>query len=73
VPVSVTTCGLPDAVWTRLNLAWVGFFVVLSLLNLWVAYTFETGVWVNFKLGMVGLTVLFAIGQGFYIARYVEE
>lgn len=30
--------------------------------------------WVNFKLfGMMGLTLLFAIGQAFYLSRYVQE
>ena len=32
------------------------------------------GYWVNFKLfGMMGLTILFVIGQAFYLARYVPE
>jgi intracellular septation protein len=31
-------------------------------------------IWVNFKLfGMMGMTVLFVIGQAFYIARHIRE
>lgn len=31
-------------------------------------------IWVNFKLfGMMGLTIVFAIGQAFYLARHVKE
>ncbi|NEX16904.1 MAG: septation protein A [Halochromatium sp.] len=31
-------------------------------------------VWVNFKLfGMMGMTILFVIGQAFYLARYIQE
>jgi intracellular septation protein len=30
--------------------------------------------WVNFKLfGMMGLTILFVIGQAFYLARYIRD
>jgi intracellular septation protein len=68
------TVTLPDPIWTRLNLAWVAFFLFSGCLNLIIAYNFATDVWVNFKLfGMVGLTIAFAIGQGFYLARHVKE
>ena len=33
---------LPDGVWRRLNFAWIAFFGMMGLLNLWVAYTFDT-------------------------------
>ena len=65
---------LPDAVWQRLNLAWVGFFAVMGTLNLWVAYTFSTDVWVNFKLfGSLGLMLVFTIAQGLYLSRYLTD
>ena len=65
---------LPDAVWHRLNLAWVGFFAVMGTLNLWVAYTFSTDVWVNFKLfGSLGLMLVFTIAQGLYLSRYLSD
>jgi intracellular septation protein len=65
---------LPSKVWHRLNFAWVAFFAVMGLLNLWVAYTFSTETWVNFKLfGAVGLTLLFTLGQGLYLNRYLED
>lgn len=65
---------LPDSVWTRLNATWVAFFVLLGILNLYVVYHFDTDIWVNFKLfGMLGLTVLFVIAQGFYIMRHAKE
>lgn len=60
--------------WLQLNLAWALFFVVLGAINLWVVYTFSTDVWVNFKLfGMLGLTLAFALAQGFWIAGRVIE
>ena len=65
---------LPDAVWRRLNFAWVTFFAFMGLLNLWVAYSFSTDTWVNFKLfGGIGLMLLFTLGQGLYLSKYLEE
>ena len=65
---------LPDPVWARLNLSWVCFFVFMGAANLWVAYTFSTDLWVNFKLfGGMGLMLLFVVAQALFLARYVEE
>ncbi len=65
---------LPDEVWSRLNLAWAGFFIAMGLLNLYVAYNFSEETWVNFKLfGGMGLMLAFVLGQGFYLSRYLEE
>jgi len=65
---------LPDSVWRRLNFAWVAFFGMMGLLNLWVAYTFSTDAWVNFKLfGGIGLMLLFTLAQGLYLSRYLPE
>lgn len=63
---------LPQLIWHRLNLAWVGFFMLMGVLNLWVAYTFSTSTWVNFKLfGGMGLMLLFTIAQGLYLSRHM--
>jgi intracellular septation protein len=65
---------LPDLVWQKLNFAWVAFFAVMGLLNLWVAYTFPTSVWVSYKaFGGTGLMVLFVIGQSLYLSRHLPE
>jgi intracellular septation protein len=65
---------LPDTVWQRLNFAWVAFFALMGLLNLWVAYTFSTSTWVNFKLfGGIGLMLAFTIAQGLYLGRYIKD
>jgi intracellular septation protein len=65
---------LPDAVWRRLTFAWVGFFSSMGLINLWVAYHFETATWVNFKVfGATGLMLVFTIGQGLYINKYLPD
>ncbi|MDR1996330.1 septation protein A [Azonexus sp.] len=65
---------LPEAVWDRLNLSWIGFFTVMGALNLIVAFNFSTDTWVNFKLfGGMGLMLLFILAQGMLLAKYVEE
>ena len=65
---------LPAPVWQRLNWAWVVFFALMGVLNLWVAYTFSTAAWVNFKLfGVLGLMLAFTVAQGVYLSRYLEH
>ena len=65
---------LPEAVWARLNLSWVAFFLLLGFANLYVVYNFDTATWVNFKLfGLMGLTLLFVLAQGFYLARHMPD
>lgn len=61
-----------EQVWIRLNFAWVGFFIAMGAINLYVAFNFEENTWVNFKLfGMMGLTIIFVIAQSFYLMRYI--
>lgn len=67
---------LPEVVWGRLNYAWVVFFVVMGVVNLYVAFWggFTTATWVSFKLfGSMGLMFLFVIGQSIYLARYMRD
>ena len=65
---------LPEAVWSRLNLSWAGFFAFMGAANLYVAYTFSTDLWVNFKLfGGLGLMLLFIVAQSLVLAKYVTE
>jgi intracellular septation protein len=65
---------LAAAEWARLNLAWTVFFLASGTLNLYVAYNYPEATWVNFKLfGLTGLTLLFAVVQGFWIARKTEQ
>lgn len=64
---------LSPKIWVRLNNAWSLFFVAMGGLNLYVAYHFDTDVWVNFKLfGGIGLTLLFVLVQAFYLAKHVD-
>jgi intracellular septation protein len=65
---------LPEPLWVRLNYAWIGFFAVMGVLNLWVAFNFSTDTWVSFKLfGGMGLMIVFIVLQGVVLARYLPE
>ena len=63
---------LPPAIWDRLMYAWAVFFLLLGTANIVVAYSWSTDVWVNFKtFGLLGLTLVFSIGSGLYMSRYL--
>ena len=65
---------LPDPVWTKLNWSWVGFFAFMGAANLYVALSFPTDFWVNFKLfGGTGLMLLFVVGQAVFLSRYLDD
>lgn len=65
---------MPDLVWNKLLVSWIGFFGIMGVVNLLVAYNFSTDAWVNFKLfGGIGLMLVFVVLQALLLARYVEE
>lgn len=65
---------LPDAVWSKVGISWAMFFVVMGVLNLYVAFNFPTATWVNFKLfGGSGLMFVFVIAQSMYLGKYLEQ
>jgi intracellular septation protein len=72
--MSAAKLNADKATWNKLNIAWVLFFLVSGALNIFVAYSFSTDVWVNFKLfGLFGLTFLFAIGQAVYLKNHLTN
>jgi len=64
---------LPGAVWGRLTVIWIGYFLFMAGINAYVAAFYSTEDWVNFKLWGYVFPVIFIIGQGLYIARYLKE
>jgi intracellular septation protein len=65
---------LPKMAWRHLSASWTLFFTLIGGANLYVAYRYSTEIWVNFKLfGVLGLTLLFAIIQAIYLARYIDS
>ena len=64
---------LPGKVWQRLNVAWIAFFGLMGLLNLYVAYSFSTSTWASFKaFGATGLMLVFMVAQGLYLSRHIK-
>ena len=69
-----TNISLPQTVWFSLNWNWIIFFTLMGGINLWVAYSFTTNTWVNFKLfGFLGITFLFIFIQAIYLSRYIQS
>jgi len=65
---------LPEEAWVKLMWSWAAFFVFMAVVNLLVAFNFPTETWVNFKLfGGMGLLIVFAIAQSFWLAKYMPE
>ncbi len=63
---------LPDAVWMRLNMAWIFYTFFMAALNAYVAAFFSTDAWVNFKLWGYVFPLAFIVGQGLYIAPHLK-
>ncbi len=65
---------LPDNVWRNINSAWVAFFSVLAVVNVYVAYRLPLDVWVNFKVfGLLALTLAYTLATGVYIYKQMPK
>jgi intracellular septation protein len=64
---------LPANAWRVANWSWIVFFALMGVVNLWVAFNYDTDTWVNFKLfGGLGLMAVFVMGQAVYLGRYLK-
>ncbi len=65
---------LPAHVWRNVNMSWGIFFIFLGFVNLYVAFSFSTEFWVNFKAwGMTGLNFIFLIAIFIYMYQYLKD
>jgi intracellular septation protein len=65
---------LPEEAWRVMTWSWIAFFALMGVINLWVAFNFDTNTWVNYKLfGGMGLMVVFILGQAVYLSKHVKE
>ncbi len=64
---------LPAAVWNRLTLAWVLYFIFMAASNAFVAHFYSTETWMDFKLWGYVFPLLFIVGQGLYVAPYLKD
>ncbi len=62
---------VPKNIWAKVNFSWGLFFLLVGVVNIYVAYHFSEKTWVDFKLfGVLGMTFVFMILQGIYLARH---
>lgn len=64
---------LPDGVWRRLTVAWIGYCLFMAALNAYVAVYFSTDAWADFKLWGFIFPLAFIVAQGFYVARHLQD
>ncbi|NOX76696.1 MAG: septation protein A [Gammaproteobacteria bacterium] len=65
---------VPGFVWQRANAAIGSLMLLEGLVNVYVMYAFDTDTWFNIKFyGMTAATLLFMLGLGLYLTRYVED
>ncbi|MBC3875353.1 septation protein A [Undibacterium flavidum] len=64
---------MPEEAWSRLNLAWIAYFVIMGAANLYVALNFAQSTWVSYKFYSFFALPVFVIGQTFFLMKYIEE
>ncbi len=68
-----TPLPLPLKVFRTVNIVWGLFFIATGIINLYVAFNFSLVFWVNFKTwGVMILNLIFLIGLGCYLYRYIK-
>lgn len=59
---------LTDPQWRGLNAAWATFFLVVGVLNLFIAYNYSEALWIKFKVfGVFGLQFAFLLITMFWL------
>lgn len=66
------TIKLPDNIWSKMNLAWIIFFLLLGTLNLYVAFNYPD-IWGYFKALALFITFGFAAIQIFAVRHHILE
>jgi intracellular septation protein len=65
---------LPDKIWANLNLAWIAFFTVMGVVNLYVGFNFSFETWVTFKaFGLPILMFVYAAGQIALFSKHLKD
>jgi intracellular septation protein len=65
---------LPADIWTKLNLLWIGNFILVGALNLVVAYGFSLDFWVSYKLySSIGFTLVLVALTVVLISPHIRE
>lgn len=64
---------LPTALWDKLNMSWIVFFILMGGINIHIAFNYSINTWVNFKLfGSIGLMLVFVVMQAIILSKYMK-
>lgn len=65
---------LPPLIWNQLNASWIVFFLLMGVVNLYVAFSFSLDDWVTFKLfGATGVMLIFIVLQVLWLGKYLQQ
>ncbi len=65
---------LSDTAWANINRAWIAFFTLCAISNIYVAFYLSESVWVNFKVfGLLIATFGFTLLTGIYIYKQLPK
>lgn len=65
---------LPAQVWTKLNVIWTLYFIIVGALNLFVAYSYSEDAWVSYKLySAIGFTVALSLLTALIITPHLKD
>ena len=65
---------MPDDAWRKLTIRWALFFVAMAVMNVAIWQLMSESAWVAFKaFGLLGCTLLFALANAPFMAKYIKE
>ena len=64
---------MADDIWRNLTVIWISYSFFMAMLNAYVALSYTTEQWVNFKLWGYAFPLVFLVGQGLYISRHLQN
>ncbi len=65
---------LPSDAWKKLNLLWIGNFLLVGALNIFVVLNFSESLWVSYKLySAIGFTLLLAVLTVVLVGPYLPN
>jgi intracellular septation protein len=65
---------VPESNWRLINWLWIGFYLSIAILNLYVAFNFSLDTWVSFKVwGITLVNFVLLIISLFIIFPYLDE
>ena len=60
--------------WKKMDIAHIIFYLALTLLNLFIAFSFSEQTWVSFKLfALMPISMAFMMGQMYFVFKRSKE